>query len=216
MKSLMKTLTASMLLAGAVAAGQAQAAAIDFYGAKFDLYLGAGSGTTWEVVYTADFTNFTLDDSLANDDYEYMSHINWKWSGFNVTKVNSIVGPNGTAYGDQISSFNGGGSTNCQGGFASDWVCLDLTPDVATEGSYTWTFNVTFDSALGEGDLDPTGNPLRARFVDSDHEFSDLMSCQAGTTYNRCTTNEVPVPGTLGLLGLGLLGLGVVRRKAAA
>lgn len=28
--------------------------------------------------------------------------------------------------------------------------------------------------------------------------------------------NEVPVPGTLGLLGLGLVGLGAVRRKQKA
>lgn len=206
-RSMMKKMVAAVALAGSVFAGQAMAASIDFYGASFDLSLGAGSGTDWEVIYTADFTNF--DASHDGKDSAALTHINWKWDGYNAT-VNSVSGPSGTWSNNNLNS-NG-----CTGGSGS-FVCLDLSPDLATTGnSYSWTFNVTFDSALDAADMDATGNALRARFADSAGLFDDLMSCKAGTTYGGCVVEdntEVPLPGTLGLLGLGLAGLGAVRRK---
>ena len=88
-----------------------------------------------------------------------------------------------------------------------------VAPAVLRVGPY-----LTFDADVADADMAGVGNPLRARFADSDGEFDDLMSCNAGVVGNRCITptNEVPVPGTLGLLGLGLIGLGAVRRKQLA
>jgi hypothetical protein len=207
MKMQMQKLAASLVLAGGMFAGQAMAASIDFFGATFDLQLGSGSGDTWDVIYSADFTNFNATHDGKNS--AYLTHINWNWSGYTVT-VNNVTPESGPySYGNLNSNGCGGGS--------GSFVCLDLDPDLLTTGnSYAWTFNVTFDKALAEADMDSTGNALRARFADSTGRFDDLMSCQAGRTYERCTRNEVPVPGTLGLLGLGLIGLGMARRKQAA
>jgi len=208
MKSQMKKLAASLILAGGMLGQQAMAASIDFFGATFDLQLGSGSGATWNVIYTADFTNFNATHDGKNS--AYLTHINWKWDGYTAT-VNSVT-PESGSY-----NYRNLNNSGCSGPGAANFVCLDLNPDLPTSGNaYAWTFNVTFNKALAAEDMDPTGNALRARFAKSNGAFDDLMSCQAGTTGDRCTRNEVPVPGTLGLLGLGLLGLGMVRRKQAA
>jgi len=212
MKSFTKNLAAAALLASAAFAGQAVAAPINFYGAEFDLALGAGAGDTWDVVFSADFTDF--DQFHDGKESVFLTHINWKWSGFDVESVNSVAGPSGISYGDNLA-----GPHNCSGGFPSDFVCFDVDPDLSTDGVYSWTFNVTFSDILGGDDMDATGNPLRARFADRLGLFDDLMSCKAGSSYDRCTVvenpPEVPLPGTLGLLGLGLTALGLVRRRKA-
>jgi hypothetical protein len=200
MNTQIRKLAASVLLAGAAIAGQASAASIDFNGADFELSLGAYDiGTnTWDVIYSADFSGYSPSTNT-------MTHIAWKFGGVGIDSVSPIT---------TDKTLNSGG---CQTNGQSDsWVCLDISPDVATTGSYQWVFKVVFDDPV-DANLADSGYSIKARFVDASGKFAGLMSCAINSDgVSDCGTSEVPVPGTLGLLGLGLAGLGMVRRSKEA
>lgn len=78
------------------------------------------------------------------------------------------------------------------------WLFDLLSRDIGANGVWDAAWDTSFTSW--------DGNP-------------DVEGCQGcgGLSHGAIAyTGEVPVPGTMGLLGIGLLGLGLVRRKAIA
>jgi hypothetical protein len=109
-----------------------------------------------------------------------------------------LLTANGFNSGMDGYGLNGGGCEALSGGI--NHPCFT--------GSAALSDNMVFDF-LFTGDSTPnySDNPhVKVRFLDSQGQ-------KIGSLLSQNLPSEVPLPGTLGLLGLGLAGLGGVRRK---
>jgi hypothetical protein len=203
-----KNLAIIALAASALFAGTAQAVSVEYNGGIFDFTASNCVGTTCNITYTADFTNFVAGGQTN------IGGLQWTVSGNPVTAVNLVLPATGSwdgALSGVSLSANG-----CSGG-ANGAVCLEASGPsyLPTTGSYSWTFLATFSSPLAaDFNATNTGNPIRMWFVDSRGNNRGLMSCVTGNANGECGTS-VPEPGTLALIGLGLLGIGAARRRRA-
>jgi hypothetical protein len=92
-----------------------------------------------------------------------------------------------------------------------------------TAGGNTFTFDLMSVSSVTQNVINASnsnielfGSGLFRSGQDSAAGSFNFTGNQSGGTFNfSLTDNNVPLPGTLALLGLGLLGAGALRRKAA-
>lgn len=205
----MKNLTrAAMVAAGLLAFSAAQAATVtfDFTGAR-----SFGSSVT----VTGSDSVTTVDASAANtgSDPSWISR-----SSYGLLVCIGAAAPAtdcGTAYGDQHWTDSSG---------PDETITLDFGSKTVTLLSATF-----YPNFAGRFDLGVDGSPvLDEAFLANVVNFGSgyagsQFSFGADTTFARNDRfklssitveipNEVPVPGTLGLLGLGLMGLGIARR----
>lgn len=188
---------------------------VSYYGAVFDLSIAdvGAPGGLYQVIYSADFTNYT--NSAAQG---YIDAISWKHAGANVSSASLISSPGFGWFADADSTVNAGG---CSGSGGNTWACAqDLIPFYApTSGILTWVFEATF-SGGALATLNTTGDSIKARFVDFwGSKQGALLSCTLdSSTQDNCsgTTTRVPEPASAALLGLGILSLGFVLRRRTA
>ena len=87
--------------------------------------------------------------------------------------------------------------------------------DGAFGGNNDWATLSSLDPGQIFATLVPiTGNPINYGFNDGQANYSAILDGNiVGVTYNAAV-NDVPEPGTIGMLGLGLVGLGgMIRRR---
>jgi hypothetical protein len=110
--------------------------------------------------------------------------------------IATLAGASGIASMQDPVSFSAPGTLFTAGNLRFDWSAVSLSSDSTTWGA---VFSGTMNQ-VGPGNYTPT-------------PYTMVFSTQGnGNTWSA----QVPVPGTLALLGLGLLGAGLVRKRRAA
>jgi hypothetical protein len=219
----MKTLARISAAAAGIAlfAMSGTASALTYQGAVFSAS-ATGSGTSWDVTVTMDFTNADATNEFLGDAME-------AWSlGLPGAATLSLTTAPGAESDWSINATGKADATGCGGGNVNaicvDWGSLNTIqgggPQIDLGDTFTFVIHVdfaaaqnSFDTALGGGNfhllsvrLGTTGcgnNPSPCWTKDG-----GLISLPIGGD-----DDDVPEPGTLALLGLGLLGLGVSRRR---
>jgi PEP-CTERM motif len=113
---------------------------------------------------------------------------------------------------------NGGCNFNATGSACGQWIGAGGGFTVAT-GTYSWSFNSTFDSNIGTPisgniraayDVDPDGNgPLRANFSPGGGDFTPCVPGQ-------CPGVTIPEPASMLLFGVAAMAMAHrVRRRAS-
>lgn len=166
-----------------------------YQGGTFSLNVVNTGGNTYQVTYTADFTNWTGGNL-------YFTGLNWNFAG--TVSSNPTLGST-TAQGNWNNMSTGpltGGNLSkngCNTGTGANFFC-DTVSDAdfklnPTTGKYEWVFTLTYASTLTLADF--TDNHIGGLFVNSDGQSQGILS-QTGT---------VPEPASLSLLGLAFGGL---------
>jgi hypothetical protein len=207
MNSFIRNVVAATVLSG-LAASAAMATPVSYFGAIFDLSItDVGTpGGTYQVTYTADFTNFT--NSAAQP---FLDSLAWKHAGADVSTVSLVSYPGGGWVTSADKTVNASGCSTSGG---NTWACTKdhSSPYVATSGLLSWVFNATFSSS-SLSTLNTAGDSVKMRFVDSSgNKVGALLSCQLSSNYSEDNCDhvtKVAEPGSLALFGLGLLGLGL-------
>jgi hypothetical protein len=112
------------------------------------------------------------------------------------TCYGSLYGPNG----DKTASVNWGGTIS------------DITVSPSSAGCTSATYPISW--TYFEMNVTATGNTTRLMFSDNMNWNTAYGMALDDVSLER--VSDVPLPGTLGLLGIGLAGLGLVRRKVNA
>jgi hypothetical protein len=190
-----------------------------------------GSNTVWTLDVTGGCTtctvtlsaNFQDPAGAANNAYTgtFIDAVQWTITGTAVNSVNPVVASTAldattTSWGGSEASLN---ANQCSGG-GNDMVCaqsndtLGFGP-ILNGSTLTWTFSVTFASALPQDLTGVTGN-IRAAFNDANGGNFNIFSpnCPAGGEGGICGSfggtgggsgiTLVPEPTSLLLFGTGL------------
>jgi hypothetical protein len=209
---------------GATAAGMAllalsgPASALTYQGAEFT-GSATGSGTSWVLTLTMDFSTAAANNVFLGDDME-------SWSltlpeAATVSMVSGFVptGPIGwSVYGNAQADASGcgGGAVNA---ICADWMQKNILdgggPTIDSGDVFTFVVGLTFANAVDDFDM-WTGN----FHLLSVREFNSGCPRGADSCWKKdggliSQPLSVPEPGSLALLGLGLIGLGLSRRRSA-
>ncbi|MCG3171427.1 MAG: hypothetical protein CALGDGBN_03048 [Pseudomonadales bacterium] len=182
--------TLALLGAAALSLVSVTASAAPVLGAQ--LYYAGGTVTVTSLPVTSGYTS---ELGLYDSSFTRLGYImNDEPAGVTVD-ITSLISGSGISAGDELifgirilgpgyEYFMGGAGRNPD-------QLMHATVDV-TSTSPVYTAIVGFEDLYGGGDLDYDDNKFR---------------------FEGGIRSDVPVPGTLGLLGLGLAGLGLTRRR---
>lgn len=206
----MKILKTALGLAVGLAFAQAASAAtvlvgngIEWSWASGDI--GASSGS---ITLSADVSGSEWQDGLGGDDVQvYLQSFQFKQpvggADFDVQSA-SVSGGGWNWFSNELSS------TGCSGGGPGSVMCFEgVEPLSLTDDA---NFSLTVNFVLASGVLPDTLH-FKVNWV-TDATDPDAAA-HIGSHISQ-DVSAVPLPGTLGLLGLGLAGLGGLRRKKAA
>ena len=212
---------------GATAAGVAlfamsgTASALTVQGAEFTA-VASGSGTTWDLTLTMDFTNAIASNQFLGDMIESWSLTLPEGATTGVVMVTE----NGALLDPTLWSSQGNAQADASGcgGGAADAVCVDFGALNVLNGSdlvvdlgdiFTFTVSLVFADSIADLN-DWTGNfhLLTVReFTNGCGRESSCIRKDGGLISQPL---NVPEPSTLGLLGLGLIGIGLGSRRRKA
>lgn len=196
--------------------GGIMAAPINFNGATFEVNYSNVVGDMADFVYTADFAGW-----IPQGDLDYIFAVDFKLSGYDIVSTGTFsTDANGTWTSGAAQNTNANGCSFSTGG---SFACAQDTPfselnGQLTQGVVTWTFlGVKFNKDIDEADFGISNeNHIGAFFQRCSDKSSGGRDCLSGFGLSQAygfeepPTNppqEIPLPGTLLLFGLGLLGL---------
>jgi hypothetical protein len=209
-----------------LASGAASALTVD--GAVFTS-VASGSGTSWDVTVTMDFTNANDGVPVGETPSEYIGDSLEAWSlgmpGAGTVTLTAVSASAGAVADWTWNSEGKAGPNGCGDGNVNA-ICVDFDTLFALDGGgpvidigdiFSFTVHVDF---LADEDWDGNGNFHLLTAIETDKgcgsgvdtcwkKDGDLISLPIGGG------TSVPEPGTLALLGLGLLGLSMSRRRVS-
>jgi hypothetical protein len=203
----MKTLKTMLGVAVGLAFAQAASAASVLVGNGIEWTWASGDigATSGSITLNADVSGSEWQDGIGTDVQAYLQAFQLKQAdgapAFSVQSA-SVAGWNFLS--NELSS-NG-----CSGGGPASVMCFEGAEPLTQTDDANFSFTINF--VLASGVLPDTLH-LKVNWVDTLNptEASDHIG-----SHISADVSAVPLPGTLGLLGLGLAGLGAVRRKKAA
>jgi hypothetical protein len=217
MIKLKKLLVGALAIASLAVAGTASATTYTatFQGVTFSIDAVNGSNTftltmTNALDATDDWAPATALQALGFKDLG----VDFSLAGAGATLTSSPAGS--TAWSGINAELNGNGcSVN---GSPDGAICFTGVPPLALTNSMTFTVTITGGQTLSIATA--TGPHLKLQFLNADGNKQGSLysanipgSSSTSTSSTSGSGNQVPEPGTLGLLGLGLLGLGYGRRS---